>query len=231
MNTKLALVATPMFILAASAATADIQWGVTPYVGADAEWRHLDFKSGFGDNTFRHDYPQGNLYAGLKFNCYFGIEAGYEATERKTRTTTFFPGTVVNGVLLSGPSSSFQFASTGQIKGYHASLLGFYPLCNVYRLSLLGSVGFARLQARLISSRIALSGVPTNVASDFIQRKDVLRLGAGLQQMISEDWGVRAMLKWENTNKFKNIAPQQGGASILKLRDSFIYSFGAFFTF
>lgn len=234
MNTKLALLATPMLILAASVATAENRWdGITPYAGADAEWRHLDFKRGFGDNTFRHDYPQGNLYVGLKLNCYFGVEAGYEATERKTRTTTFFPGTVVNGLPIGAPTISQQIASTGQITGHHASLLGFYPLCDAYKLTLLGSVGFARLQGKFLSATISRNGVPVMEFSNFIQRKGVLRVGGGLQHMIATDWGVRAMLKWENTNRFKNIGAEAIAAGVprLKLKNSLIYSLGVFYKF
>ncbi len=221
MNKKLALLAVPAILLAASAATADNQWGFTPYVGADAEWRHLNYQTGFGENIFRHDYPQGNIYAGLKFNDYLAIEGGYEATGRKSRVTTLGPGNIFAGNSTAG--TTLQFSTTSRIKGPHANLVGFLPIWDAYRLQLIGSVGFARLQENAEFTILTANGNPAIPdPRTFKQRKSILRVGAGLQQMISDSWGVRAMVKWENTNKFKmgsNI-----GRSEIRHKNSFIYS-------
>jgi len=228
-NKKLALLATPALILAASAATANHGWGVMPYVGADAEWRHMNFQNGFGDNLFRHDYPQGNLYAGLKFNDYVAVEAGYEATARKTRAVTLGAGSLSGGAVLP---LNVQFHSTGQIKGPHANLVGFLPLCDQYRLELIGMVGVARLKANFVRTAVASNGTAISPSyTTFIKRKSVLRLGGGIQQMITECWGIRAMLKWENTKKLDRMGAIENSLASLRPKNSFIYSLGTFLTF
>ncbi len=235
MKKKLALLVAPVVMLAASAATAETQWGVTPYVGADAEWRHIGLQRGAGKNLFSHDYPQGNIYAGVKFNEYVGVEVGYEATERKTRTVTLGPGELTNAVngIVVPEGYTVSYNSTGQYKGPHADLMGFYPICDSYRLSLIGLVGIANLKANFTRVLFNASGISTNVISTYMKKKAILRLGAGIQHMISEQWGVRAMVKWENTDKLTNIGSQIGAntSTVVGNNNSFIYSIGAFVKF
>lgn len=230
MKKTLALLAAPAVLLAASAVMAENHWGVTPYVGADAEWRHMNFQKGFGNNLFNHDYPQGNVYVGVQFNEYLAVEGGYEATERKTRTSNFRTGDTIAGLLLDEPNTTFQYNSTAQIKGLHANLIGSLTICELYRLKLIGLVGFARLKANLTRARTLTDGLSDPAFLNFKARKSVLRLGAGLQHMINCNWGVRAMVKWEESKKLKMIGIENALTSI-KPKNSFIYSIGAFYTF
>lgn len=238
MKKKLALLAAPIAMLAASTAMAANFCGVTPYVGADAELRHMNFQRDFGRNLFTHNYPQGNLYAGVQINEYLAVEGGYETTEIKHRTNTLRTGDTVTGILIDEPDTSLVINSTGQVKGLHANLIGLLPICDLYRLKLIGMVGYARLQANFVRTSISLTD-PTGTfllnASEqtrtYKARKSILRLGAGLQHMINCNWGVRAMLKWEDTKRFK-IAGEGGDVpSSIRARNSFIYSIGTFYTF
>lgn len=235
MKKTLALLAAPAVLLAASAVMAENHWGVTPYVGADAEWRHMNFQKDFGQNLFKHDYPQGNVYVGVQFNEYLAVEGGYEATERKTRTAANVGSTVLTGIRLAA-GNSIQSNSTGQVKGLHANILGFLPICEAYRLKLIGLVGFARLKGNFARTDVTINGVATlpdempAFTNTFKKRKSVLRLGAGLQHMINCNWGVRAMVKWENSKKL-TITSVEDTDFILKAKNSFIYSIGAFYTF
>ncbi len=229
MKKTLALLAAPAVLLAASAVMAENHWGVTPYVGADAEWRHMNFQNGFGNNLFNHNYPQGNVYVGVQFNEYLAVEGGYEATERKTRTNTLRTGDLTAGVLI-GPDTTVQYNSTGQVKGLHANLVGLLPICDLYRLKLIGLVGFARLKGNFVRTATSLDGDAVDSSVNFKARKSVLRLGAGLQHMINCNWGVRAMVKWEESKKLKMIGIENALTSI-KAKNSFIYSVGAFYTF
>lgn len=230
MKKTLALLAAPAVLLAASAVMAENHWGVTPYVGADAEWRHMNFQKGFGNNLFNHDYPQGNVYVGVQFNEYLAVEGGYEATERKTRTNTLRTGDTTAGILIDTPNSTVQYNSTGQVKGLHANLIGLLPICESYRLKLIGLVGFARLKGNFVRTRTLVDGFSLPDSVNFKARKSVLRLGAGLQHMINCNWGVRGMVKWEESKKLKMIGIENALTSI-KPKNSFIYSIGAFYTF
>lgn len=232
MKKKLALLAAPIVLLAASAATAD--WGFTPYVGADAEFRHMELHKDFGGNMFTHNYPQGNLYVGAQLNEYFGIEAGYEATKRKARATTLKNGDTVAGLRLQ-TTKTLQFNAVSQIKALHANLVGFLPICEQYRLKLIGSLGLARLKMKFTELDVAIDGDAVVAGNDdtvtFRKRKNVLRLGLGLQHMINCDWGVRGMLKWEQTNKLRQVFAKEDLRFSIKPKNSVIYSIGAFYTF
>lgn len=236
MKKKLALLAAPIVFLSTSAAMAEHPFGITPYVGFDAELRHMDFQKGFGDNVIQHNYPQGNIYVGARINEYVAVEAGYEATERKTRTSTVRERETLLGFTL-GAIDPITLNATSQVKGLHANLLGFLPICDAYRLQLIGLVGFARLKAKvttnlLVSGTTALDQDATTI-NNFRTKKSVLRLGAGLQHMINCNWGVRGMLKWEASKKLKMSASNIALATTFSIRpkNSVIYSIGAFYMF
>lgn len=247
MKKKLALVAAPIVLLAASAATAENRFGLTPYVGADAEFRHMDYHKNFGGNIINHNAPQANVYAGVRLNEYFAVEAGYEATKRKTRRNAFRTGDTLAGVavpILNGLAGGIsQWSATSQIKGLHANLLGFFPICESYRLKLIGMVGFARLKAKSTLRLLvqedgdAVDQIQGQTINIFRAKKTVLRLGAGLQHMIDCNWGVRGMVKWEASKKLKmsdtNLIINNGNPATLSIRpkNSVIYSLGVFYTF
>lgn len=249
MNKKLALLAAPVVMLAATAATAENLWGITPLFGADAQWRHMDFQRGFGENVFRHNYPQGDVYVGLKFNDYIGIQAGYEATSRKTETVTLLAPVTVNGVVLaSTPGAvakldSVQFSSTARIKGPHLDLVGYLPISDEYKVQLVGSVGIANLKATIYRQTNTVTrtvnnrqiSTPTSTPPvRFHGRKTVLRLVGGVQHYIADYVGVRAIVGWEDTKRLQNklFATAPGTTGVLKVRpkDSVFYGLGLFVT-
>jgi opacity protein-like surface antigen len=230
---KLALLAAPIAMLAASTTTAaNLLWDIKPYVGADAEWRHMNFQKGFGNNLFTHNYPQGNFYLGAQFNKYLAVEAGYEKTEGKTRTSILQTGDIQAGVLIDDPDTTLRENSTGQIKGLHVNVIGLLPLCEAYRLQLIGMVGVTRLKSKLIKTITHIDNVVIldDLSTHFKAKKSIFRLGAGLQHMINCNWGVRAMVKWEASKKLKMIGIENPELSI-RPKNSFIYSIGAFYRF
>ena len=242
MSKRLAILAAPVMMLAASAVTAENQWGFSPYVGADAQWRHMNFNGGLGDNLFRHDYPQGNFFAGIKLNDYLGIEAGYESTVKKTRTVHLGAGDVSAGAVLI-PGTTVQYASTAQVKGLHANLVGSFPISEEYRLKLIGMVGVAQLKAHLKRTatlatvrgnlRNPTAIFPNGVTTTFKRRKNVLRLVGGVEHMFCDNWGVRATVTWENTHKLNAYGNPQPivGSTQVKENNSVAYGLGVFVTF
>ncbi len=245
---KLALVAAPIVLLAASASAAENRWGIKPYVGADAEFRHMDYHKAFGGNIINHDAPQGNVYGGIRLGEYFAVEAGYEATKRKTRASSLKTGDTLAGFILplfvGAPRCNLtRWSTTSQTKGLHANILGFFPICELYRLKLIGMVGFARLKAKSTLHFLAnedgdvLDQIQGETINIFRTKKTVLRLGAGLQHMIDCNWGIRGMVKWEASKKLKMNSTNRilnGGGPVtfsIRPKNSVIYSIGAFYTF
>ena len=66
----------------------------------------------------------------------------------------------------------------------------------------------------------------------FTGRKGVLRLGVGLQHMFAQNWGARAMINWENTNKICMRAKAPASQALaFNPKNSLTYGICAFVTF
>ena len=259
MKKKLALLATPlmMFSLADSAiAGIDcMDLCLTPYVGADAQIRHMGFKKDFGGNALKKNYPQGNFFAGLKFNPYVGIEFGYEASKKKSRKVKHNNSDIVFGAPLEqvepGDLSVDNTShSSSKTDGWNANLVGFFPIiCEDNSLQLIGSIGMAQLK---IKSKNSLDKVLVTTTFDpitdeptgtealaeinnraFTKRKAVLRISSGIQNMITDCIGIRALVMWENTTKLKAhgkliSSGEETTQRITKPKNSFNYGLGIF---
>lgn len=245
MKKKLGLFAVP-FVLWATAVTAEPvwnamptmpTWGVTPFFGADAVWRHMDFWAGQGENVFKHNYPQGDIYTGLKFCDYLGVQLGYEASSRKNKTVTLIPPYIVSGITVTsgnGVLTSTQLTSTSRIKGPHLDIVGYLPICN-NGTTLTASIGLAYLKLSARYQVTGINGVPNiNIPPlRFSARKTVMRLMGGIQQQITDCVGVRASVTWQHTAKFRNLqfVTRRGVVHTIRPKDSVNYGLGFFVTF
>lgn len=240
---KLSLLAAPIVLLAANTTVmADFGFCPTPYVGADFGLRHMGFKENRGAEYTRKNYPQGNVFLGLKFNDYVGIEAGFESTTNVRRTTTVPNSGQLFGVQISDedPNLLNRYITTTRLYGWHADLVGFLPLCEEYCVSMIGSAGIARLRLKVRNFPTLQDGgrIPAQLPLDFTnfsKNKYVARLGVGLQQMVTNCAGVRLMVNWENTDRFKDVVAKENASVRLNHRvsakDSFMVNLGVFYQF
>lgn len=91
---------------------------MTPYIGVDARINNLDFKSKISQWVTKDSIKSLNVFAGIKFNNYFGFEFGAH----------------------TGNSDKFK----GKLHGFHASIQGYFPVYN--DINLVGSAGLSHLQ-------------------------------------------------------------------------------------
>lgn len=230
---KKLLFAAPTLMLAVSTVSASClpKLELTPYIGADAQWRNTIFKQNFGKNIFKTNYPQGNIYAGVQFSDYLGVEGGFEGTSRVTRSNFISAGTVVLGV----PALDEMVIAQSSFDGWHASVVGYLPIRNEWRCSLVGSVGFTSLRVKL-NEITTPAGTAEVFPLAFAKRNSVLRLGAGIRHFFNDCMGFRAMVFWENTRKFKSVTtispfPERILPETAKLKDSVIAGLGLFVQF
>lgn len=243
---KLSLLASSLVVLAAQSSTAMAGFDCcswSPYVGADVAWRHQGIQRDFGGNQVKKDFPQGDIYAGLKFCDYLGIQAGYEATTSRRKTSNALGNEVVFGSRISPdvPFGLNQVVTNSKIHGWHADLVGFLPFCVCdNQFNLIGSVGVAKLRYKIklyntISDNVTLS--PNEVSGTvrtFSNSRYVARLGLGLQYMLTECAGLRAMATWENTSRIRKFNPprENPGSTIqLNLRNATTLGMGVFYNF
>lgn len=196
-----------------------------PYVGADAQFRIMSFRKGFGDKNFRNRYPQANIYVGFKFCENVGIEGGFYSSANLSKNS-FFQDNETN----FGQQTPATITSVGssQINGWHVNAVGFIPICDTYNLSALAYVGITQCKIVLRDIATNIGGFPDNFTANFSQTRTFLRSGIGIQHMITNCVGIRGIFGWENTSKFSAIGTQADPNFLVKVKDSVIFSFGLF---
>lgn len=223
-------------------------------LGVDAQVRHQNFKPDFGKNLFKKYLPQGNFYGGLKFNEWVGVEVGYTTETSRVNTVRLGQGErglgyVVNATTAPGNDAEIHKYMIKFKGGAYVNLVGYSPsIFDCVPMQLFGSIGVASREVRIEDTLLTGLGVilSSNEIEDerrFVKaKKGVLQIGGGLIQMLTNYVGVRAMVKWENTSKFKQLYLTANNpfvlvpandipAVIASLKDSTIYSIGLFVNF
>lgn len=216
-------------------AIANTAWAIedielTPYAGIDAQMRHMGFDKNYGGNVLRKTYPQGNVFFGLKFKEYVGVEFGYEFSKTQRHARTYHAGDTIFGqrlVAASSPlllSQDFSGHTASRTYGWNFNLVGFFPvLCGDNNLQLIGSLGFARLKLKvhhlITNTTVSLNSFAFQLPLDprirqpltqtisestnYKHRKNIFRIATGVQHMWGDCLGIRALITWEHTAKLQ----------------------------
>ena len=214
----------------------------TSYIaGMDIQTRYLGFSEGQGKEVFPKEgnpYIQGNAFLGVKFSDYFGIEAGYSEAQSKTRHANNSDGVVLARPLDVAFGEVMITRDQARIASPYVDLIGFLPLNNYKSTQLFGMVGMAYPRVTLSHSPIGDESTPqydqttiNSLKRNFVSIKPVLRLGVGIQHMVTSHIGFRATAHWENLSRFKNLAPTQPSNYRASLKDSISCGIGAFWQF
>lgn len=173
---------------------------VTPFVGADFEYSIIKANNDWRQIISR-TYPGGNGFVGVRFSDYIGFELGYEWTGNKEKSHVYVPGEIFFAL----PSSVLvgtTIHTKMHVNGWHVDLLGYIPLDHCIDLFLTAGVGTAKAR---ISADATFSGVlsPLNFAFASLDSRGrtFLRLGGGIQWMVTDMTGVRFLIRWRNTNR------------------------------
>lgn len=224
-----------MFILLcfygiSNAASSFFNFKLTPYIGTDIGIKKLRFKPGYGDNLFEAELPFSNLFFGLKFNDYLGIEGGYESTLQRKKTTTLFRGEKNLGITLTADSA--KYISKDKIYGWHIGVAGEYPLYNTRinnTSSIIWYAGIKNTTTKLIRNRIQLYGEDSY---DYIvlnqnYKKNIAKLAIGVKNFINKHFATRVLITWEQTSKINPFSIYTTSPTITaKLQNSISYSIG-----
>ncbi len=216
-------------------------------LGMDTQWRSMPLQKGFGDNIVKKHYPQGSVYGGMKFNDIFGFELGYQRSVSADRKGILDKNNGANyfGVGMLDPAAPNDYwtsHSKVSTQGFYTGVLGFLPISEEYRLKFIASIGVVRMKTKIITSLDffdSFTRITTMNSSqfNFIQTKWIPKVGAGIQHMINDNCGVRAMATWEQTNRFNHIVgvdPTDGLPStkaFASLKNSTTLGLGLFYNF
>lgn len=204
---------------------------LTPYGGVDVGMQHFGFKSGYGDNLFKKRLPKGNIFVGLKFNDYFGIEGGYETTVNARRRATLSPGEINLGIQVP---AGYTFNHTTRIKsaGLHIGITGEYAFTKFNNnLSIFGYAGIKRTKIQLTRNINSING-GTASGMNYLNHnhensKNIARISGGLQYSLCNHVKLRALVGWENTSKLKAYSFNSNNDRIeAKLKNSVSYTLG-----
>ncbi len=213
-------------------------------LGMDAQVRSMPLQQGFGSNIVKKSYPQGALYGGIKFNDYFGLELGYQRSitaKRKERLDS--DGVSYFGVGLALDPDDYETSrSTVSSQGLYTGLLGFLPISEEYRLKGIASVGVVRMKTKITSALdlfdpFSNTTVINNSQFNFVQTKWIPKLSVGIQHMINDHLGVRALAGWEKTSEFDHIVGVNAKNSVpsktlyASLKNSTTLGLGLFYDF
>lgn len=186
----------------------------TPFIGMDFEYSIIKPNNDWR-NVLSTVYPGGNAFVGIRFMEYIGFELGYSFTGKKEKTRIFngqqsFFGVPAPFLVNAGVRTQMS------LNGWHVDLLAFIPLDHCIDLFIAPGVGTAKAKinvdvvttAPLTISPFAVAPIvpivtPFNVALSSVstQGKTILRLGLGIQWMLTDITGVRAIIRWRNTSR------------------------------
>lgn len=219
------------FSIPAGSASASLNT-LHPFVGVDFQERTLQCENNFGGNLFQAHAFQYDLYTGIRFYYYWGIDIGYFANKNKNRTTEFGPSATVSGQTLSATAPTETHYTEIKIKGPHINFLGFYPLMPLYGIEMIGGIGVAYNKLMLKDAIVALSDV--SLTSPISRTYDIKKANArallGLQTLLYSSVGIRATVTWENTSVFNNLKPTEFPNDVrsVNAKNSWAYGLGLF---
>jgi len=181
-------------------------WFFKPYIGADVGTQGMPFEPQFGEGHFKANSPYTNFNLGVWLHQYLGLEMGYARSYAQQHQQFYNSGDKVLGNINTiDVDDKLYFSEVGK-KGWNLNVLGAYPILE--KTTLLVSAGTAWSKMNFNTNFIK-DDVVNRATFGASERKAVLRLGLGVRQMITENFGVRLMYHWENSNRLNTaVAPE-----------------------
>jgi len=214
--------------------------GYTPYFGVFARMNHFSWENGFGNNLFRRDVPQAELYVGTQLGEYVSFDIGYQVSATKRKLVTLGKDDVF--LTLPVPTISdppISFLTFVQTKGSYINANAILPLKQIFpsigsNIGIVGQIGLVHLQVahRVHTVKDIVDNFDITAFTRFYKNQKVIpRLGLGLQyQPREQTWGLRFMANWENTKRFGQLYIRNTNEfrGIVKMKNSYSYGIGLF---
>jgi predicted porin len=218
----------PMALLSTSAIYADSSnfciKDISPFIGADIGRSRVEMKKDFGEKIFRKNATFYNLFAGLDFNEYFGVEFGYQRDNTRRDKQSLVTGDVIMG--LSPVHAAFSpedYDTFLRIKNKYFGITAQYPIAENLSLTVLFAP--TKTQVKAGHTFIAFNGTPIPQVDidDFLyartykKSKIVPMVRVGAKYKFHERLAFRANVTWMGTSRIK-INSDQNGQSLNRNR-------------
>lgn len=195
----------------------EVNWQVEPYIGADAMTRVMRYKDE-PTHPFQEHLDTFQPFVGVRLHKYFGIEAGYQKSEKGTKerffdqnqSPVFFGGGPLplnNGG--GGALYTLDLMTTNIIKGWGLGILGFYPICHE-KTDLFLKMGYSdlSLETELRFSNVSDAlGAVSAAGNDYHQLHDktsMFSFTLGIKQNFASNFGGRFFVNFDRTSRLKN---------------------------
>lgn len=173
------ILATIILSGAAQAAEQPTNFFFKPYVGADYQFTHVNYRDG-NEDILSQNIHGGDIHIGARVHKNLGFEAGYLQTTEASK----------DNVLGSGLDTKVK------LSGYTLDALGYLPVGDG-KAELIATVGISRLKAKLdLSGAIAGTGSETETKG---------RIGGGAQYWLTDNLNIRGLVRYQGAN-FDDIA-------------------------
>jgi opacity protein-like surface antigen len=183
------------------------------FVGANFQYLFLKPRLEYQD-FFRKNQPGVDLYVGYRMNNMLGFEFGYGWSTRVSKEVSYTAGQqVLNNNLtldnLTDVTGKLRYRNT------HLDVNGYYPLGSRIDGILSLGVGFLRPHPSITLSNPA-ANLNNEVANIATKTTATMRVGVGLEGLLNDYWGLRSMIRYENTSRMSVRNAGVGGNKILK---------------
>jgi len=215
-----------------------------PYGGLEYVHRMLAFEDGYGKGDFNKCLPQANVFLGIQFNSYLGLEAGYLFSQAVTRTSLAIEGNRSFGAIIT-QFGHITLENKINLNGPQINLVGRLPL-GTCAISLIGSLGVSSLSLKATYKPIAyapsvLSPLENPIAyapsvlspsevmeskRTFSLRKSVPKVMFGVGYQCNDFMEIRALMGYERTKPFKNVVPREICKLKISLKNNALCSVG-----
>lgn len=178
---SLAVVSMAVSAQAASPSTSNNDFFFKPYVGADYDQVHVNYKDD-SDSVLNDNINGGDIHVGARVHQNLGFELGYLDSTKSSK----------DNLLGSGLNSNVK------VNGETVDALGYLPIGAPHTLELIGTAGVSRLEA---SS--SYTGALSSLGSSKTEVKG--RVGAGAQYWLTDNLNARAIVRYQGAD-FGDVA-------------------------
>jgi hypothetical protein len=175
-----------------------------PYVGMDAQLRHINVRQSFDGLILKKNYPQTNVFSGVMLNKFIAFEIGYSFSKKQYTTRKYNLALIPNVNPRRIGVRYDMLNGTPKFTAWNFSLISFVPISD--NVKLISSAGFSR-------SKIEVKNIFSNGSSiNYKNRKSLLRFTGGAQFKLIEYVGLRTMVTWENSSSILlgTVRPKNG---------------------
>jgi len=204
------------------------------YVGLDAVYNFMGFKSGYGDKVLKKSAPGLNLFVGHMFHENFGAEAGFEYDKNMKRSNTVAQGEMVGGVPIPGGLTNISYDSKLKQSHPYVGLVGKYNVFDNTFVSLMVGGSLSHVNAQYTVTNTGVGGVVgaayVGTTKSYSKTRLIPLVKASVEHKVTDRFGLRALVAWKNTASIKMTAKENSNYSV-KLKDSYSIGVGALYYF